>query len=219
MDSPLVARPSVRVIVVSDNPLVRTGMEALVRAMPEVTLLGSASLGDASSLAAQVHPDAAVLDAAAGEPEDLEPIARLATSQPGLPIVALAGRTNGLSQALSFGASALLPQATDPQTMRAALIAAASGLVALAHADLRGLLPQEDTPRSPTQVSVESLTARELEVLQWMARGLTNRQIAQRLKISEHTVKFHVGAVLGKLGAQSRAEAVARGISHGWILV
>ncbi|TMD83742.1 MAG: response regulator transcription factor, partial [Chloroflexi bacterium] len=52
-----------------------------------------------------------------------------------------------------------------------------------------------------------------------MARGLTNRQIARRLEISEHTVKFHAGAVLGKLNARSRAEAVARSIGLGWILV
>ena len=52
-----------------------------------------------------------------------------------------------------------------------------------------------------------------------MARGLTNRQIARRLEISEHTVKFHAAAILGKIGARSRAEAVARAIGLGWILV
>jgi DNA-binding NarL/FixJ family response regulator len=63
------------------------------------------------------------------------------------------------------------------------------------------------------------LTPREQEVLRMLARGLANKEIAARLNISEHTVKFHVAAILGKLGAASRTEAVALGIRHGLILL
>ena len=66
---------------------------------------------------------------------------------------------------------------------------------------------------------VEPLSARELEVLRRMAEGLANKQIARELEISEHTVKFHVNAVLGKLGAQSRTEAVVRATRAGLILL
>jgi DNA-binding NarL/FixJ family response regulator len=69
------------------------------------------------------------------------------------------------------------------------------------------------------ETPVESLTSREQEVLQLMARGQTNRQIGLRLRISEHTVKFHVASVLSKLDARSRAEAVARAAALGWILL
>jgi DNA-binding NarL/FixJ family response regulator len=160
-----------------------------------------------------------LLDAGEGELEELDSIARLASAQPGLPIVALASDQSALAQALAFGASALLPAAIEPETLAAALMAAARGLAAIPRQELAALLPQEDRIDPAVKASMESLTHRELEVLQLMARGLTNRQIARQLQISEHTVKFHGGAVLGKLGARSRAEAVARAIGLGWILV
>src|SRR5207237_8474598 len=90
------------------------------------------------------------------------------------------------------------------------------GPVTRARADLATLLAEEERIEPALRAPAEALTPRELEVLQWMARGLTNRQIAKRLQISEHTVKFHAGAVLGKLNARSRAEAVARAIGLGW---
>ena len=66
---------------------------------------------------------------------------------------------------------------------------------------------------------VDALTPREIEVLQLIGQGLSNRAIAQRLAISEHTAKFHVNAILGKLGAQTRAEAVAQGVRSGLLLL
>ena len=66
---------------------------------------------------------------------------------------------------------------------------------------------------------VEALTPRELQVLQLLAAGLGNKEIASRLEISEHTVKFHVAAIMGELGAASRTEAVTLGIRHGLIMI
>lgn len=210
----------VRVLLVSASPLARAGMEGLLREIPEARLVGAGGLADAAALAGQLLPDTAVVDVGAGEPEDLDAIARLNVAQPGLPIVALGGQASALTQALGFGASALLPASVDPPTLRAALLAAMSGLVTIPRQDLLLVLPAEpDEVERDGAAPVESLTARELEVLQLMARGLTNRQIGQRLKISEHTVKFHAASVLGKLSARSRAEAVARAIGLGWILV
>ncbi len=210
---------ALRVLVVSDHPLARTGLESLINNMGEITVVGSGSLPDAPLLAAQLHPDLVLLHVGTGEAEDLESIARLAAAQPGLPIVALADQTSSVALALTFGALAFLPASVEAETLRAALVAATRDLVTIGRSDVPGLLPAEEAISSTGQAPVESLTPRELEVLQWMARGFTNRQIAQRLRISEHTVKFHVTSVLGKLGARTRAEAVARGISLGWILV
>lgn len=208
-----------RVLVVSQNPLARAGLASLLEGAGGVKPIGSAAIGEAASIAGQLLPDVVVFDAGDGEPEDLDGIARLATAQPGLPIVALAADQAGLSQALSFGASALLPSGIDVETLSAAMIAAARGLATVSRSDLAILLPREEPIEAAQQAPVESLTPRELEVLQQMARGLTNRQIARRLEISEHTVKFHAAAILGKLNARSRAEAVARAIGLGWILV
>lgn len=210
---------ALRVLIISDNPLARMGIQSLVKEMPGVAEAGSGTIPDAPSLAAQLHPDAVLLHVGVGDAEDVESIARLAAAQPGLPLVALSDQTSGLAQALSAGASALLPAGVDAETLSAALVASTNDLVTFGRADLPAFLPTEEGIPSSAQAPVESLTARELEVLQWMARGLTNRQIAQRLRISEHTIKFHVTAVLGKLGARTRAEAVARGVSLGWIMV
>jgi len=208
-----------RVLIVSANPLARSGLAVLVEGMTGMKIVGATSVAEAASIAGQLLPDAVLLDAGDGETEELDAIARLATAQPGLPIVALASDQGAIAQALTFGASALLPSAVDGETLAAALRASARGLVSIARADFATLLPQEERIESALRAPAETLTPRELEVLQWMARGLTNRQIARRLQISEHTVKFHAGAVLGKLNARSRAEAVARAIGLGWILV
>jgi DNA-binding NarL/FixJ family response regulator len=208
-----------RVLIVSANPLARGGLAALIEGMAGMKMVGSGGLADAATLTSQLLPDAVLLDAGDGEPEDLDAIARLASAQPGLPIVALASDQGAVSQALTFGASALLPVGVDRETLAAALYASARGLVSIPRGDLAAFLPEEERIEPAVQAPGESLTPRELEVLQLMARGLTNRQIARRLEISEHTVKFHAGAILGKLNARSRAEAVARSIGLGWILV
>ena len=75
------------------------------------------------------------------------------------------------------------------------------------------------SPDPATDALIEPLTPREIEVLHLLAEGMTNRAIAQRLEISEHTVKFHVNAILGKLGAQSRTDAVVRATRLGVILL
>jgi DNA-binding NarL/FixJ family response regulator len=209
----------IRVLVLSPSPLARAGLTSLLNHLAGFKLVGSGGLADGPSLAAQLLPDVALLDAGEGELEDLDGIARLSTAQPGLPVVALAADTGALPQALSFGAFALLSAGVDSETLALALRSAVLGLVSIPRRDLPALLPQEERVEAAVRAPVESLTPRELEVLQLMARGLTNRQIARRLQISEHTVKFHAAAILGKLTARSRAEAVARAIGLGWILV
>ena len=211
--------PELRVLIVSPNPLARGGLTSLVQGMSGVKAVGATGIAEAGSLAGQLLPDAVLLDAGDGEPEDLDAVARLASAQPGLPIVALASDQSAVAQALAFGASALLPLGIDSETLAVALLASAKGLATISRGDLASLLPEEERIDPAVKAPTETLTPRELEVLQLMARGLTNRQIARGLQISEHTVKFHAGAVLGKLSARSRAEAVARAIGLGWILV
>ncbi|HEV3097506.1 MAG TPA: response regulator transcription factor [Candidatus Dormibacteraeota bacterium] len=211
--------PELRVLIVSPNPLARGGLTSLVAGMIGVKAVGAVGIVEAASLAGQLLPDAVLLDAGDGEPEDLDGVARLAAAQPGLPIVALASDQSAIAQALAFGASALLPAGIDAETLAAALLASARGLATIPRRDLALLLPEEERIDPAVKAPTETLTPRELEVLQLMARGLTNRQIARRLEISEHTVKFHAAAILGKLSARSRAEAVARAIGLGWILV
>src|ERR1700726_4369574 len=121
--------PELRVLIVSTNPLARGGLAAMLEEMPRVKAVGSSGTADPASLAGQLLPDVVLLDVGDGELEELDAIARLSAAQPGLPIGALAGEQGALGRALAFGASALLPVAVDPQTLAAALLASARGLV------------------------------------------------------------------------------------------
>jgi DNA-binding NarL/FixJ family response regulator len=123
------------------------------------------------------------------------------------------------ADALRAGIRAALPGDISPEQLVAALQAVASGLIVLHPANMNELLPAGSAAtRAPGELA-ESLTRRELEVLQMLAGGLSNKEIAARLNISEHTAKFHVASILGKLGAGSRTEAVALGIRRGLVLL
>jgi DNA-binding NarL/FixJ family response regulator len=105
----------------------------------------------------------------------------------------------------------------DPQQLALAVEAAANGLVVLDPGEVRA--ERSSSARPVTLELSEPLTVRERQVLQMLAGGLGNKEIASRLKISEHTAKFHVASILGKFGASSRTEAVAIGLRRGLILL
>jgi DNA-binding NarL/FixJ family response regulator len=124
------------------------------------------------------------------------------------------------AEALRYGSRAVLPRDAQPEEITAAIEAVAAGLVVL-HPDVAGALAPHLTPigRPVPASDGEALTPREIEVLSMLAEGAGNKIIARRLGISEHTVKFHVGSILGKLGASSRTEAVTLGVRQGLILL
>ena len=142
-----------------------------------------------------------------------------------LPIVLLSDHPSSdwSTQALREGIRAILPADTAAGQLVAALQAAAAGLVVLHPADVAAALPVASTATSsttqlPAELS-EPLTRREREVLQMLAAGLGNKEIAARLNISDHTAKFHVAAILAKLGASTRTEAVTQALRRGLILL
>ena len=117
------------------------------------------------------------------------------------------------NQALRAGVRAVLPKDSNVRVLRTALEAMAEDLVVLAAGDSR--LQRTD---SDAMELVEALTGREREVLEMLAQGRGNKEIGARLNISEHTVKFHVASILGKLGASTRTEAVSIALRRGLIL-
>ena len=130
-------------------------------------------------------------------------------------------------QALRAGVRAVLPSDISPDQLLAALETAAKGLLVLhpasAPASLRAsatnALSRAAMSSNGLDTLVEPLTPRESEVLQMLAAGLGNKEIAGKLGISDHTVKFHVASILGKLGVSSRTEAVSFGIRRGLVLL
>jgi DNA-binding NarL/FixJ family response regulator len=109
---------------------------------------------------------------------------------------------------------ARLPNTATAAEVLAAVMAAAQGLIVLTPSQAEAMLYPSQPPPAPL---VEALTPRELQVLRLMAQGMANKEIADQLRISEHTVKFHVASVLGKLAAASRTEAVMQGIRRGLV--
>jgi DNA-binding NarL/FixJ family response regulator len=124
-----------------------------------------------------------------------------------------------ITEVLQKGALAVLPNDLRPEQLAAALEAAAVGLIVIHPAEANAII--RPTKKASPQLAehAESLTRRESEVLQMLASGLANKEIAARLRLSEHTVKFHVASILGKLGAGSRTEAVSIGIRRGRVLL
>lgn len=117
------------------------------------------------------------------------------------------------SRQFRWGVHAILPRDAPAEQIVAALHAASAGLIAIPLEAGATLIP------TASESAVENLTPREMETLEMLAEGLSNKQIAARLHISEHTAKFHVNSILGKLGAGTRTEAVMRGLRSGLLKV
>ena len=153
-----------------------------------------------------------------------KPVPSLAT--PGddadsLPLVLMADdmSRSELVRALHHGARAILPRDAQPTEIFAAIEAAAAGLIAFGRDELELLLPVLNPARPESEPTLEDLSPREIEILALMSQGLANKNIADRLGISEHTVKFHVSSILSKLGAGSRTEAVTKGLKDGLLIL
>ncbi len=194
----------VRVLLVGDDPLAREGLSARLAGRTHVVVVGEArteEVGAAGALA----PAAILWDlGAAGGAEAL-------AAHGGTPVVALAAAEADAADAVRAGARAVLFRSASADAISAALVAAARGLTVLDAGLAEGWVrPPEDAP-------AEGLTARETEVLSLLAEGLSNKAIAARLEISEHTAKFHVNAILSKLGAESRAAAIVKAARLGLV--
>ena len=210
----MVANP-INLILVVDDLEARSEMTARLAAHPECAVVGTpASAEDLAAVVVGADPDVIVWDL--GEDPEAA-LARLADAQSlRLPILAIVEDERDGVRALALGVAGLLSREIDPERVVLAARAVMGGLLALdpAVAGVTG------APKDPdAQGPVETLTGREREVLVLMAEGLANKLIAGRLGISEHTAKFHVHTILGKLGTQSRTEAVVRAARLGLIAI
>jgi DNA-binding NarL/FixJ family response regulator len=124
-----------------------------------------------------------------------------------------------LRHALHSGVRSILPRNASATEILASIEGAAAGMSVLTSEDMDLLLPASPESTDAHLIHGEPLSTRETEVLAMLAEGMANKEIAAQLKISEHTVKFHVSSILGKLGASSRGEAVARGVRDGLIMI
>ena len=210
----------VKVLVVAVSSMAQAGMAAMVESVPGLEVAASLGPRAAAEFGREVDADVCLVDLEGSRDAD-EVLGPLAAAL-GCPLVAVT-EPEGFAAARSAGATGVLTPSIPPAALAAALEAARLG-VGVAYppgAEVDLVVP----PAAPADAGApaarppEALTVREMEVLRLMAEGLTNQQVAARLGISEHTAKFHVSAVLGKLSAQSRAEAVTQGYRLGLISV
>lgn len=185
-----------RVVIVSSAPLVRAGLMTILGAFDDLDV----SEAEPSRLRS-LDADVVLCD---GSAPDVE-----------VPALVLVRDAAGAADALQAGARGVLARTAAPRRMHAALHAVAEAEIVIDDTFADVLLRQ---PRAEVQM-IEPLTAREREVLKLLASGLTNKEIAQRLGVTDHTVKFHVNGILGKLGAATRTEAVVEAARRGIIAV
>lgn len=219
-----------RVLVVAASAVTRAGLEAILAREPSFVVVGgsatSASLGEEI---AEHDPDVVVVEATGSE-GDLLSMLRVHSgdlddgSRASPAFVVLGDETDAPQAVRAFraGVRGLLPRDAGAPEIIASVMGAAVGLVTFAP-EWAGALLEATGDRvgagNGTAESAPPLTGRELEILRMVGDGLGNKQIAARLAISEHTVKFHIGSVFAKLHASSRAEAVAIGARRGLIVL
>jgi len=210
MDSPI------RLLIIAADPLVRSSLAVFFEDSNDCEVIYSTSPATLFSAnleeRSQSEADLVIWDLGwgSGNMEGLD------FQDLDLPVISLVSNHDQAVEAWNAGTSAVLSREAAADTLLAALKAAAKGLVVLDPALTSSLLPSP--PRLPDDLK-RAPTPRELQVLQLLAEGLTNRAIAIKLDISEHTVKFHVNAILNKLDAQSRTEAVVIATKLGFIVL
>lgn len=199
----------IAIAVLAESTRTRARLSTLIAARPSWRLLATPAAD------APLDADVLVLDLGARAIEiALRPLGRQ-TRLPPVLVLGGAAPPVALPRLLRAGVRGMLPRDAADAEIVAAIEALAAGLVVLHPVTTRAAGARPPIPA----VRAEPLTPRELEVLTMMAEGLGNRAIARSLGISVHTVKFHVAAVLDKLGARSRAEAVAVGLRRGLLMV
>jgi DNA-binding NarL/FixJ family response regulator len=202
-----------RVLVVDDQRVVRDGLSALLDVMDDVELVGAAENGSrAVELAEQLAPDVVLMDLRMPEVDGVEATRLLRERMPQVAVVVLTTHADDDSvfAALRAGARGYLTKDAGAAEIARAISLVAAGQALLDPAVQARLLDRLDAVRIPVQTPrAPGLTERETEVLELIATGLSNAEIAQRLVVSEATVKTHVNRLFAKTGVRDRAQAVA----------
>ena len=210
----------IRVFIVAASRLARAGLQNLL-AGHSVEVVGNGTMESLARELADIELDAVLIDASGEQYEAvLESITESdLNAEAAIVLLTDQAPPGFLANAFREGIRAVLPSDVSPDQLVAALQAAAAGLLVVRTSDVQAAFPATVPASQSFDELAEPLTRREREVLQMLAAGLGNKEIATRLGISDHTVKFHVASILGKLGAESRTEAVSLGIRRGLVLL
>ena len=205
---------AIKIAVVATSAVRRAGLESIVRSHAEFQLAGSfGAMASLMSFARSTELDVIVIDSDLIHDLLVQP-----TSGGAIVLLTEVSQARSISRLWRSGVRAILSREGDPDDVLSAIYAAYDGLVLLSAATAESLAAvYGDQPLEVEDEFSEEITSRETDVLRMLAEGLVNKDIAARLGISEHTVKFHISSILDKLGASTRTEAVTVGIRRGLI--
>jgi DNA-binding NarL/FixJ family response regulator len=201
------------VALVAGSAVRRAGLQALLSQISAASLTATYDRVPANFANA---PDACVFDVQ--RESDLTPV-QWNSALPALIVLADNPRPDRVAGLISSGACAILSREVTASELELALSAAQTGLVLLYPSSITSLLQRMVPGADVGDTLLDPLSEREQQVLALLADGLHNKEIATELGLSEHTVKFHISSILSKLGASTRADAVARGMRFGLIML
>ena len=211
---------TIRVLVVDDQALVRAGFCMVLEAEPDIEVVGEAADGnEAVAKARRLEPDVVLMDVRMPQVDGIEATRRLLEAKMAVKVLMLTTFDTDayVYDALRAGASGFLLKDIPPEQLVEAIRAVARGDALLAPSVTRRLIEEFASGRVDTSKGLGDLTPRELEVLQLVARGLSNGEIAKELVVSETTVKTHVTHLLTKLGVRDRVQAVVLAYELGLV--
>lgn len=207
----------IRLLIADDHAIIRKGIRAVLENVPDIELVGEVTNGrEAVAEAERLRPDVILMDLVMPEMDGIEAIRRIRARQPRVRLLVLttfAGEDRILP-AIKAGATGYHLKDSSPQELVEAIRQVHRGESSL-HPTIARKVLQELTGPSDQAPTPEPLTPREMEVLHWLAEGMENREIAEKLVISEATVRTHVSNILGKLHLASRTQAALYALREG----
>lgn len=212
----------IRIIIADDHAVVRQAMHVMLEMEPEFTVIGEADDGEqALVLADEFQPDLVLMDIRMEGMDGVEATRRLRKQHPEISVLILTGYGEDqiLLQAVEAGAQGFLLKDASAEEVKQAILRVVSGESHMTPGMLRKLMDELALRERRPEPAHAELTPRELEVLESLARGLSNDEIAQELVISEKTVKTHLGNIFGKLHVDGRAQAMLYAIREGLVEV
>ena len=213
---------SVRILLADDHALVRAGIRSLIEGVDGFTIVGEASNGrEAVELSALHHPDVVVMDISMKEMNGIEAGAQIRAAAPATKILILSMHVSEefVQRAVDSGVSGYLVKDSVPMELKMAIDAVACGEVYLSPRIARHVVSRTRSANTEDAGSLESLTARQREVLQMIAEGHSTKEIAFQLKVSVKTIETHRAALMDRLGIHDLAGLVIYAVRRGLVSI
>ncbi len=207
----------IRVLIVDDHAVVRTGLRVFFDLQPDIEVVGEAADGsEGVAMARRLEPDVILMDLLMPNMDGITAIARVKAERPETEIVTMTSfiEEDKVTAALEAGASGYVLKDAEAEEVAAAVRAAFAGEVHLDPAVARLLAQRMRLRKAPQDEMAEPLTEREKDVLNLLGQGMSNKEIATRLFITERTARTYVSNILGKLGLASRTQAALYAVEH-----